>query len=158
STRSAVALTLECVRHLDRSLLGFPYPTAGMVVVCTANETEPISAPVLDRLDMIAVPVMPIEARLAVVWTHIWPRRLERRSLAADQVELSGEALHPLMSGPREARAEGLRSVQARFQRRLYRAIRCGHTGTWPVRISASLVTEMLSDRSRPSRIPVGLA
>jgi ATP-dependent Lon protease len=93
-----------------------------------------------------------------VVETHIWPRLLERHSLAADQVELSDEALHLLVSGPQEARDEGLRSVQARLQRCLYRAIRRGHAGTWPVNISASLVAEVLADRPAPSHRPVGFA
>lgn len=136
--------------------LGIPYPTSGMVVVCTANETETVSAPVLDRLDVIAVPVLPLSARLAVVETHIWPRLLDRHSLTADQVELSEEALHLLVSGPQEARDEGLRSVQARLQRCLYRAIRRGDTGTWPVRISESFVIEVLADRPGSSRRPVG--
>lgn len=138
--------------------LGIPYPTSGMVVVCTANEVETIPPPVLDRLDVIAVPVLPLQARLAVVETHIWPRLLERHSLTADQVELTYEALHLLVSGPQEARDEGLRSVQARLQRCLYRAIRRGHAGTWPVNISASLVAEVLAERPGPSHRPVGFA
>jgi len=100
--------------------------------------------------------LLPLQARLAVVETHIWPRLLERHSLATDHVELSEEALHLLVIGPQEARDEGLRSVQARLQRCLYRAIRRGHTATWPVHISESFVIEVLADRPGSSRRPVG--
>ncbi len=65
-------------------------------MVCTANETEPISAPVLDRLDMIAGPVVRLRAQLSVVEAHLWQRLLERHSPTVDQVEFSVEARHLL--------------------------------------------------------------
>ncbi len=87
---------------------------------------------------------------------HLLPRLLERHSLATDQVELDEEALDLRVRGPVEAREEGLRWVQARPC--LYRALRRGQTGTWPVRMSTALIAEVLAAQPGPSPRPVRFA
>ena len=138
--------------------LGFDYPTGAMVVICTANEINHIAPPVLDRLDVVHVPGLSPSERAAVARTHLWPRLLEEYCLDEEQVPILDEALALAAADHLGTSDRGLRLVETRLRRCLYRAIRVGSRCGWPVIISPEFVREALQDRIQPSRRVAGFA
>lgn len=138
--------------------IGFPYPMGGAVVICTANDTDTITAPVLDRLDVVHVPGLSPSERVAVARTHLWPRLLEEHCLDEDRVPILDEALALAAVDHLDQSDRGVRVVESRLRRCVYRAIRVADGGGWPVPITPEFVREALQDHNQPSRRVAGFA
>ena len=138
--------------------LGFPYPMEGTVVICTANETDTITAPVLDRLDVVHVPGLSPSERVGVARTHLWPRLLEEHCLDEERMPILDQALVLAAVDHLDQSDRGLRVVESRLRRCIYRAIRVADGGGWPVPITPEFVRETLQDRVEPSRRVAGFA
>ena len=64
-----------------------------VVFLATANMTDTIPAPLLDRMEMIAFDGYTTEEKLAIARGYLLPRQLERNGLRADEVEVGDEIL-----------------------------------------------------------------
>ena len=137
--------------------VGVPFPTAGMDFVATANETDPIPAPLLDRCEVLEVPGLTPAERVEVAGSHVWPRLLKAYSLPTRTVPLPPDALELLVSGYAGTGEAGLRGVETRMEALLQRAIAQG-APTRRVWITPEFVAERLGPRPQgePQRRQVG--
>ncbi len=106
--------------------VGVPFPTAGMVFVATANETDSIPAPLLDRCEVVEVEGLTAAERLEVAHSHLWPRLLDAYGLTRRVVPLSAEALDLVVTGYAAPGEDGLRGVETRMEALVCRAIAQG--------------------------------
>lgn len=131
--------------------LGVPYPTTAMSFVATANDLDPIPAPLLDRCEVVEVPGLSAAQRVEVALSHVWPRLLTAYGVAAGSVPLPPDGIDALVTdyaGPAEA---GLRSVETRMEAVIQRAIAEGapRRRVW---ITPEFVAERLGPRPRGRR------
>ncbi len=64
-----------------------------VVFLATANLTDTIPGPLLDRMEVIGFDGYTTEEKLAIARGYLWPRQLERNGLRADEVEASDAIL-----------------------------------------------------------------
>ncbi len=73
-------------------------PTNGMFFVATCNETDSISAPVLDRFVRIDIPAYTAEEKRAILYRHTLPQALQRARLEPGDLVLTPEAADLMVS------------------------------------------------------------
>jgi ATP-dependent Lon protease len=91
-----------------------------VVFLATANVIESIPAPLLDRMELVALDGYTEEEKVVIARDHLLPRQLERAGLGADEVTLTDDALR-LMAGEytREAGVRQLERAIARVLRKI---------------------------------------
>jgi len=109
-----------------------------VVFLATANVIESIPAPLLDRMELVALDGYTEDEKVVIARDHLLPRQLERAGLGADEVRLTDDALR-LMAGE-YTREAGVRQLE----RSIARVLR---------KITASLA---LDDVSLPLTVDIG--
>ena len=90
--------------------LNVPYDLSDVLFVCTANTVDTISAPLLDRMEIIPFEGYTPQEKQAIAREHLLPAAMKAVGLEAGQVELSDAVLQTLISDyTREAGVRGLR-------------------------------------------------
>jgi ATP-dependent Lon protease len=91
-----------------------------VVFLATANVIESIPAPLLDRMELVALDGYTEDEKVVIARDHLLPRQLERAGLAADEVTLTDDTLR-LMAGEytREAGVRQLERGIARVLRKI---------------------------------------
>src|SRR5256714_9999489 len=69
-----------------------------VVFLATANMTDTIPAPLLDRMEVIDFDGYTTEEKLAISRGYLWPRQLERNGLRAEEVEASDAILRKVVT------------------------------------------------------------
>jgi len=81
-----------------------------VMFICTANTTETISQPLLDRMEMVELSGYTMVEKLAIAKNHLVPKQLGEHGISKDQLELDDEALQEIIhSYTREA---GVRNLE----------------------------------------------
>lgn len=78
--------------------------------ICTANSTETIAPPLLDRMDPIRLSGYIAEEKFAIAKNHLIKRALEKASIKARQISLPDEVLRKIID--EYARESGVRSLE----------------------------------------------
>ena len=92
--------------------LDVPVDLSRALFVCTANVTEGIPAPLLDRLELIRIAGYVLEEKLQIARHHLVPQTVEQSGVGADDVEISDEALRRMvLEYAREAGVRQLRQL-----------------------------------------------
>jgi ATP-dependent Lon protease len=81
-----------------------------VVFLATANMTDTIPAPLLDRMETIAFDGYTTAEKQAIARGYLLPRQLERNGLGADEVEISEEILRSVIS--EYTREAGVRQLE----------------------------------------------
>ncbi len=81
-----------------------------VVFLATANLTDPIPAPLLDRMETIAFDGYTTEEKLAIARGYLLPRQLKRNGLEPDEVEASDEILRSVIA--EYTREAGVRQLE----------------------------------------------
>jgi len=81
-----------------------------VVFLATANQLDPIPAPLLDRMEIIAFDGYTTAEKLAIARGYLLPRQIKRNGLEADEVEVSDEILNALIS--EYTREAGVRQLE----------------------------------------------
>ncbi|HEY7456175.1 MAG TPA: endopeptidase La [Solirubrobacterales bacterium] len=81
-----------------------------VVFLATANLTDTIPAPLLDRMETIAFDGYTSEEKLAIARGYLLPRQLRRNGLDPDEVELSDELLRAVIA--EYTREAGVRQLE----------------------------------------------
>jgi ATP-dependent Lon protease len=91
-----------------------------VVFLATANVIESIPAPLLDRMELVALDGYTEEEKVTIARDHLLPRQLERAGLTAEEVTVTDDAL-ALMAGEytREAGVRQLERAIARVLRKI---------------------------------------
>ena len=86
--------------------------------MCTANDIEGISAPLLDRMEVIRLSGYLNEEKTAIARRYLEPSALRETGLTCDQVHITDEALSEIIEN--YCREPGVRNLQKSIER-LYR-------------------------------------
>ena len=89
--------------------LGVPFDLSKVMFIATANRTDTISAPLLDRMEVIELRGYSTDEKLQIARRYLVTRQLRNNGLPEDRVEVTDEALLAIITGyTREAGVRGL--------------------------------------------------
>jgi ATP-dependent Lon protease len=90
--------------------LDVPFDLSQVLFVTTANSTQTIPSPLLDRMEVIELPGYTLEEKEDIATRYVIPRELEANGLKPTQLRLEKQALKQILND--YAREPGLRSLQ----------------------------------------------
>ncbi len=138
-----------------------------VLFIATANVTETIPGPLLDRMEVIRIDGYTEEEKLAIARHHLLPRQLERAALRPDEVAVTDEALRAVSADyTREAGVRNLERELGRLMRKLATKLAAGSVEA-PVVVDAADVAKWLgrprfffeaADRTSVPGVATGLA
>ena len=87
-----------------------PVDLSKVMFICTANQLDTISQPLLDRMEMVELSGYTAVEKLAIAKNHLVPKQLGEHGITHEQLELEDEALKEIIhSYTREA---GVRNLE----------------------------------------------
>jgi len=87
-----------------------PVDLSRVMFICTANTTETISQPLLDRMEMVELSGYTTVEKLAIAKNHLVPKQLGEHGITREQLEIADGALEEIIhSYTREA---GVRNLE----------------------------------------------
>ncbi|MCS6962019.1 MAG: endopeptidase La [Deltaproteobacteria bacterium] len=89
--------------------LGFPFDISKVIFICTANRTETIPAPLLDRLEVIEIYGYSHIEKEKIAVQFLFPKQLKLNGLEKLKVSIEKDAVKLLIEG--YTRESGLRSL-----------------------------------------------
>jgi ATP-dependent Lon protease len=108
--------------------LDLPFDLSKVLFICTANTADTIPAPLLDRMDVIALSGYTEEEKLGIAKRYLVPKQIEAHGLGADRVTLSDRALRLVVREyTREAGVRGLERRIADLCRKAARKVAEGY-------------------------------
>jgi ATP-dependent Lon protease len=142
--------------------LDLPFDLSRVFFVCTANTTDTIPAPLLDRMEMLRLSGYTEEEKLAIAEKYLVPRQLGQAGLTADIVSIPRETLREIVVNyTREAGVRQLERAIGRIVRRIALRIAEGETGKVTVRpedLSEILGTQRFLPSKARQDLPPGVA
>lgn len=126
--------------------LEIPFDLSEVMFITTANTTEPIPRPLLDRMEVIEVPSYTDEEKLQIARLHLLPKEWKRHGLRKNQLRLTDDAIRALISGyTREAGVRMLERQLAALCRKAAMQIVSGTVKS--VSVTAERLEELLGPR-----------
>jgi ATP-dependent Lon protease len=87
-----------------------PVDLSKVMFICTANQLDTISQPLLDRMEMVELSGYTTVEKLAIAKNHLVPKQLGEHGISKEQMQLDDEALEEIIhSYTREA---GVRNLE----------------------------------------------
>jgi ATP-dependent Lon protease len=115
-----------------------------VLFIATANLSDTIPAPLLDRMEVIRFDGYTTDEKIAIGRAYLWPRQVERNGLRPDDVTTGDDVLRLVVSDyTREAGVRQLERELGRVVRKTATRIAAGHEPT-PVIVDAAAVLEAL--------------
>ena len=88
--------------------------------ITTANTLDPVSEPLLDRMEVIRLPGYSEQEKREIAKRYLWPRRLREAGLSMDQIQLPDEVLTEIICRyTREAGVRQLEQMLGRLTRKI---------------------------------------
>ncbi len=146
--------------------LDLPLDLSKILFVTTANTLDPISQPLLDRMEIIRLPGYSEREKLAIAERYLWPRRVKEAGLNPDDIRLSPTVLAEIIARyTREAGVRQLEQQLGKLTRKIALAIAeaASPASTLPIEVTTDRVREWLGiERFSPEEIrkelPAGVA
>lgn len=79
--------------------LEFPFDLSDVMFITTANTTDTIPRPLLDRMEVIELPSYTDKEKVQIAKRHLLPRELKRHGLTRAQLKVSDNGLEQLIAG-----------------------------------------------------------
>ena len=93
--------------------LELPFDLSDVMFITTANTTDTIPRPLLDRMEVIELPSYTDEEKLEIAKRHLLPRQLKRHGLRRGQLKVSDDALRGIITG--YTKESGVRILERRL-------------------------------------------
>jgi len=93
--------------------LELPFDLSDVMFITTANTTDTIPKPLLDRMEIIELPSYTDKEKLQIAKRHLLPRELKRHGLTRSQLKLSDKGLEALIAG--YTRESGVRLLERKL-------------------------------------------
>ncbi len=79
--------------------LEVPFDLSDVMFITTANTTDTIPRPLLDRMEVIELPSYTDKEKLQIAKRHLLPRQLKRHGLSKKQLKINDRGLEELIAG-----------------------------------------------------------
>jgi ATP-dependent Lon protease len=126
--------------------LDLPFDLSKVLFICTANTTDTIPGPLLDRMDVISLSGYTEDEKLGIAQRYLTPKQIEQHGLSDDNIAISDDALRLVI---REyTREAGVRNLERRIAdlcRKCARQVAEGHEGQ--IAVDEAKVREWLGPR-----------
>jgi ATP-dependent Lon protease len=124
--------------------LDVPLDLSHVLFVATANVSDTIPAPLLDRMEVIRFDGYTTVEKIAIGRDHLWPRQVERNGLRSDDVTTNDDALRLIVSDyTREAGVRQLERELGTVLRKAATQVAAGE-GPTPLVVDAAAVRTAL--------------
>ncbi len=90
--------------------LDLPYDLSRVLFITTANQLDPISAPLLDRMEVIQLAGYTEQEKLEIAKRYLVPRQISRNGLGKSKIEFTEAALGEVIEG--YTREAGVRNLE----------------------------------------------
>lgn len=77
--------------------INVPYDLSNVLFVCTANSTDTIPEPLLNRMEVISFPGYTALEKFQIARKHLLPKAMEIMGIKEENLNLEGEALHKMI-------------------------------------------------------------
>jgi ATP-dependent Lon protease len=151
--------------------LDLPFDLSKVFFIATANTLDPVSEPLLDRMEVIRLPGYSEQEKLEIAKRYLWPRRLTEAGLTAEHVQLSDERITEIIGRyTREAGVRQLEQMLGRLTRKIAltfaeprlegveKAAAAGAITVESEQLSEWLGTERFMPEEARKRLPAGVA
>ena len=90
--------------------LDLAFDLSKVFFITTANTLDPVSEPLLDRMEVIRLPGYSEQEKLEIAKRYLWPRRLNEAGLSADHIQLPDDMISEIIC--RYTREAGVRQLE----------------------------------------------
>ena len=109
--------------------LDLPFDLSKVMFITTANSLDPISTPLMDRMEIIRLPGYSHQEKLEIANRYLWPRRLKEAGLTDRPLTLEADVIpHIIKRYTREAGVRQLEQMLGRLTRKI--ALHLAETAT----------------------------
>ena len=122
--------------------LELSFDLSRVLFVATANRTDTIPAPLLDRMELIELPGYTAREKLRIAIEFLVPRQLDEHGLDRDAVSISDEALLRIVEG--YTREAGVRNLERNIASLVRKAALKIAEGEKQVRVEADDLSKLL--------------
>ncbi len=145
-----------------------PFDLSKVLFICTANQLDPIPAPLLDRMEIIELTGYTEEEKVAIAERYLVPRQIKENGLTPEQIEIPRESVALIARHyTREAGVRRLEQLIGTVCRKVAR--RTAEGKTEKLLVTPSVVHEFLggikvrvdtelAERTKRAGVAVGLA
>ena len=133
-------------KHFSDHYLELPFDLSKAFFICTANGTDTISSPLLDRMEVIELPGYTENEKFHIAKEHLWAKQLKQNGITRSQLTITDKALRTMiLRYTREAGVRGLERKIASVCRKAAKAVAQADEGTkTKLRISDRNIKEYL--------------
>jgi ATP-dependent Lon protease len=89
-----------------------PVDLSNVLFIATANQLDPISPPLRDRMDVIEIPGYTAQDKMHISRRYLVPKQLESHGITEENLELTDEALDQIIRN--HTREAGVRTLERR--------------------------------------------
>ena len=93
--------------------LEVPFDLSKVMFIATANMSEPIPAPLRDRMEMIEIPSYVLNEKVFIAKRHLIPKQIAEHGLTNEQIEFTDEAIHAIID--QYTRESGVRNLERKI-------------------------------------------
>jgi ATP-dependent Lon protease len=145
-----------------------PFDLSKVLFICTANQLDPIPAPLLDRMEIIELQGYTEEEKVHIAFRYLIPRQTKANGIEADNIEFPEDSVAYIVRHyTREAGVRKLEQLLGTVCRKQARRIAEGNTEK--LTVTREIVQEFLggikvrvdteiAERTRRAGVAVGLA
>lgn len=133
-------------KHFSDHYMELPFDLSKAFFICTANGTDTISRPLLDRMEVIELPGYTENEKFHIAKEHLWAKQLKQNGITRSQLTITDKALRTMiLRYTREAGVRGLERKIASVCRKAAKAVAQADEGTkTKLRISDRNIKEYL--------------
>ena len=100
--------------------LDLPFDLSKVLFITTANTLDPISQPLLDRMEIIRLPGYSELEKVEIAVRYLWPRRVHEAGLREEQIALDRDVIKTIIGRyTREAGVRQLEQMLGRLTRKI---------------------------------------
>lgn len=100
-------------KHFADHYVEIPVDLSEVLFICTANSTQTIPKPLLDRMELIEVHSYTENEKFHIAKEHLIPKQLEKHGLTRKELQISADGLREVISG--YTREAGVRSLERKI-------------------------------------------
>jgi len=100
-------------KHFTDHYVELPVDLSEVLFICTANSTQTIPKPLLDRMELIEVHSYTENEKFHIAKEHLIPKQLEKHGLTKKELQISADGLREVISG--YTREAGVRSLERKI-------------------------------------------